>query len=434
MGNSAVPLNWGASSIFIIVSGNHLNAENWVGYTSWAQVLIRETAGSSSQPATYLKVAAPIFVSLNPPINPMVIGASLDSGSFAGYLGSATATQSWGNGTGATTGVNICDYCTGNIYEILLYNAAVNSSVATAISSYAAARYGVHNTFTKQVVMMGDSNTDGSGASLDINYPMQAYPPDWAAFNNGVGGAYLATNWLNQPLTAEMDLLYNGSYSANAMVIMIGTNDIVSGGGTAASVFANLNPYVGQRNAIGWQTIVMPILAVGGAQESVREAYNALLVNTSNYTSPPSAIVDYRGDWRIGGNPIATDFFAGGLHVNAYGAQLLAQYVYRQLNGGTPSVSYSATGPQSGTVGNNITITFTAKALSLGPQGNFLEETITPNDGGAGGTFTPSTIKTGLGVTTATIQYSRPTAGTSSISFTNDGILGNPSTYSFTAN
>jgi hypothetical protein len=89
------------------------------------------------------------------------------------------------------------------------------------------------------------------------------------------------------------------------------------------------------------------------------------------------------------------------------------------------------TGPTTGTAGvasSNFTV-------ALSPVGSNLSgtNTITPSDGGAGGTFTPTSVGLTQGSPSATFTYTAASAGAKTISVTNSSGLTNPSPITYTA-
>jgi hypothetical protein len=83
---------------------------------------------------------------------------------------------------------------------------------------------------------------------------------------------------------------------------------------------------------------------------------------------------------------------------------------------------YEMTGPASGQI--NEASTFTVKL----PKDKTLSTivTITPSDGGAGGTFAPATVQLSSQVPTAVFNYTPVSLGNKTISVTNNGGLTNP--------
>lgn len=105
------------------------------------------------------------------------------------------------------------------------------------------------------------------------------------------------------------------------------------------------------------------------------------------------------------------------------------------LIGGQPFVppvatTYSFTGPASGDAG----LPSTNFIVSL-PGGSTVPVpvTITPDDAGDGGTFTPSSVVVSTGAPSATFTYTAASPGTKTLSVTNDGGLTDPAPLSYLA-
>jgi hypothetical protein len=96
----------------------------------------------------------------------------------------------------------------------------------------------------------------------------------------------------------------------------------------------------------------------------------------------------------------------------------------------TAATAITLTGPSSGTVGSPST-NFTAGAN--GPITGTI--TVTPSDGGDGGTFTPTSVAISSASPTATFTYTAANAGspTATITVTNNGGLTNPSGIAYSA-
>jgi hypothetical protein len=91
----------------------------------------------------------------------------------------------------------------------------------------------------------------------------------------------------------------------------------------------------------------------------------------------------------------------------------------------TPATAHTLTGPASGhahTASSNFTVT---------PNGSFTG-TITPNDGGKGGAFTPASLSWSASNVAKTFTYKPSTAGARTIATTNDGGLANPAGITYT--
>jgi hypothetical protein len=94
------------------------------------------------------------------------------------------------------------------------------------------------------------------------------------------------------------------------------------------------------------------------------------------------------------------------------------------------ATAVTITGPSSGTVGSPST------NFTVGANGTITGTvTVTPNDGGDGGTFTPTSVNISSGSPTGTFTYTpaNPGSPTATINVTNNGGLTNPSGIAFSA-
>ncbi len=102
------------------------------------------------------------------------------------------------------------------------------------------------------------------------------------------------------------------------------------------------------------------------------------------------------------------------------------------LLGGEPAAATAVTlsGPSSGVVG------VPSSNFTVGANGTITGTvTVTPSDGGDGGTFTPTSVAISSGTPTATFTYTPGNVGapTATITVTNDGGLTNPAGIAYTA-
>ena len=96
-----------------------------------------------------------------------------------------------------------------------------------------------------------------------------------------------------------------------------------------------------------------------------------------------------------------------------------------------PTIQYTLSGPSSGTVGvasTNFTVSLTAAGL-MSVTGTLA---VTPNSGGGGGTFTPTTVNLTPGSPSATFTYTPAATGAKNISVPNNGGLINPRSLPYT--
>jgi hypothetical protein len=107
-------------------------------------------------------------------------------------------------------------------------------------------------------------------------------------------------------------------------------------------------------------------------------------------------------------------------------------FLHWAIAAGSASVAttYALSGPSSGTVGvpsTNFTVQLPTGSTVIGIV------TVTPSDGGAGGTFTPTSVGLTTAAPSATFTYTPVSAGAKTISVTNDGGLTNPANLTYTA-
>lgn len=93
-----------------------------------------------------------------------------------------------------------------------------------------------------------------------------------------------------------------------------------------------------------------------------------------------------------------------------------------------PATAVTLSGPASGPT-SAASGAFTAAANGI-ITGTVI---VTPSDGGAGGTFTPSTVSISSGTPSATFTYTAASNGAKTISATNNGSLTNPGTITYTS-
>lgn len=92
------------------------------------------------------------------------------------------------------------------------------------------------------------------------------------------------------------------------------------------------------------------------------------------------------------------------------------------------AANITLSGPTTGSVGSaSSNFTAGADGIIVGTV------VVTPNDGSQGGTFSPTTVSISSGSPTGTFTYTAASTGTKTISTTNNGSLGNPTTIAYVA-
>lgn len=183
----------------------------------------------------------------------------------------------------------------------------------------------------KRVATIGDSNTQGFGLSSTETYParvQQALPNVWTVDNYGVGGT-TCPQVLGNYNTTVKPLNYG------TVVVMCGTNDLRTTGDSAATIYANILEIWRAAKAAKVKVIAMTILPAGAssgtgitytqAMEDRRVAVNASL--RAGAAAEGVTLVDLESTFAGAGSPPAMLHSLDGLHLDATGAQLVANVV-----------------------------------------------------------------------------------------------------------
>jgi lysophospholipase L1-like esterase len=129
---------------------------------------------------------------------------------------------------------------------------------------------------------------------------------------------------------ATVDALYSGSYSANILVVLGGTNDIATAGNvSAATLIASIEGYCTDRQSAGWQVVISTLLprtdaGAGVNHESRRATVNASIV--TNHATYADALADLAANSAIGqlGDEAVKDYYSDLLHLNRNGWHVVA--------------------------------------------------------------------------------------------------------------
>jgi hypothetical protein len=93
---------------------------------------------------------------------------------------------------------------------------------------------------------------------------------------------------------------------------------------------------------------------------------------------------------------------------------------------GVPATGYTLTGPASGAVG------VASSAFTVTPVGGLFTGTVTPSDGGVGGSFSPASLSWSNTSDAKTFTYTPSTVGARTIATTNSNGLSNPAGVAYT--
>lgn len=162
---------------------------------------------------------------------------------------------------------------------------------------------------------------------------------------------------------------------------------------------------------------------------STNATETAATIKAANLTQVVAAAGAQTGNTTVALSP-STTYYGHFVYVDGSSAQSApvdtASFTTPAAPIGATAVTLS--GPTGGVAGVAST-NFTA-----GANGTITGTVVvTPSDAGAGGTFTPTTVSLTSGAPTATFTYTPSTAGTKTISVTNNGSLTNPGAISYAA-
>jgi len=186
-----------------------------------------------------------------------------------------------------------------------------------------------------QLVVDGDSITAGFNCNCTTPYAANVQPllnQPLAVVDLGVPGdtcTELASNFAKSG--SHPAALFVPGLPNNILTIMCGTNDIGSGGATAAQAYASLTSYIKAAQAAGYKVVASTILPFN-KDELTRESYNVLIRQN---TAGADAIADPASDPTIGCSSCSTNhvyFAVDDTHPLGPGQAILANYFANAIN------------------------------------------------------------------------------------------------------
>lgn len=312
----------------------------------------------------------------------------------------------------------------GTIRDFVFYGRALtDNEVTTTLLAYARTR-GVATARFKQAVFVGDSLTHGYYATMNrglvqrVSLPAQVRKH--TAAQSGIQAATLDTNF------AGVDGARRISGERNVYAVWAGVNDILSGGKTGAQAYASVDSIRQKIQANGDLAVGITMTpGSSGGVNTQRTTFNSSMLAAG---AGWDAVVDTTGTPNLENSGNAT-YFPDGLHLSDAAYALLVPLVESAIR---PllrvATSFGFTGPTSGDIGvasTNFTVT---------PDYDY-NGTVTPSDGGAGGTFTPTSLdwSSNKDTTAKTFTYTPAGAGAKTISLANSWSLTAPTPITYTA-
>jgi hypothetical protein len=263
----------------------------------------------------------------------------------------------------------------GDIYEVLVYDAAISDADRDAIRAAFAAAWGASSPLAATWIgYEGDSLTDNNANSNkdDSSWPMQlastaglAAVPKW--FNNAVGGDQLQ-GMLSQTLIST-ELAANAHYANRVVFLWAGFNDIGTGGRTSTQINADLDTWVADHQAAGAVVYVCtlpPYPGFNGTQQTYRTAVNTHITTTLAC----DGVIDLAGDSRLQ-TPSDTTYFLGDqIHLTATGNAVVAELALARL------VTDGYLGYGSAAISTTAAATWTAPAATAAPGARTTASTV----------------------------------------------------------
>lgn len=369
LSNSMTMTSTRAISVFAVASStNSISNYPIIAFNGFAaQFYGGSNTGNTRATNLICATTAPstkLYIPLNPSILGVVSGASATTEYVNGLSSSGAAIASASPSAGGLLGKYSTTYWTGDFYEVVVYNRALNGSEVTDMLAYLNGKYSfLQSSYTKRVIFVGDSMTEGVQTTDNQMYSRKSYPADMECYNMGVGGDIIggtSAAGSRARISSHFDNLWNASYS-NYIVLNEGSNDLVSGGATdGADCFTRLTAFFGEVAALhtwsGYYATTIPDRGNTAGLRAKISAYNTLIrggnAAYTGYSDP-----GYGGDnvlTRFDLNTNTTYFDGDGIHPNNRGSFCFAGHIYAKVTG-SPVAPENVTATKNGSARIDLT-------------------------------------------------------------------------------
>jgi hypothetical protein len=197
----------------------------------------------------------------------------------------------------------------GEVYELGLMDRVLTAQEITDLEAYAQSRYGAWPTYG-QIVIAGDSLTEGQNATTSLGWPN--------ILDNNLRADYLQRSWalgggnLQTQIAANAGnqaLAYDGTLTKNIALCAYGTNDL-GAGRTGAQLLGDMQSWLTTFKTAGFLTAMATITARddvswSGAKETERLAVNAGIPGLDDI----DLVLDFAGISEMS-NPANTTYFS----------------------------------------------------------------------------------------------------------------------------
>ncbi len=300
-GTSRCPISFGAGLVdgmteFTTTTGTQMRLRTWPGNMAapiWGRSGLTVMIVTATASAVTIRVNGEV--------------ASLSAYSAGtltgGYLGTREDTQQWA----------------GELYEFGVLPRAFSAGEITQMEDYAVSYYGRPLSATKEIVIAGDSLTEGRTATNQRGWPWlldNSLGATWQQLSMGRDGAYLGASGTTLVTEAtDLAATYRAGKSKHVAIMAGGTNDLGAGAASAATVLGYAQSWASTMKGAGWYVVLCTVAkrddaAWSGTKETQRLAYNTGLSGLSDV----DAVVDIAGLTELSNPSNATYFDADKLH------------------------------------------------------------------------------------------------------------------------
>ncbi len=283
---AALSIDYGNCAVFaVFASTKQLTTQTIfnVGDLSAGSPLLYLAGGATTEVAKLSCINRAMTTTL--PLGPRPVGVRINAGIPVLYDG--LTNQTFGTvSTGAKTGCTIL-HENGEITRLLVFGTGVTAQEATNAMTYLSTKYSLATSYTKQVIMDGDSygGHNCTGIQTWVNRMIPTLGPLGYRCNDlwhdsNVIASVNARNTIRRAL-------YNGSLTRNVSIFNIGENAwLLDGAVTAAQVYADLITLVQGEVAAGFETWVACGIA-GGSDAAKITTYRSLILGSGHGGSGP---------------------------------------------------------------------------------------------------------------------------------------------------
>lgn len=242
---------------------------------------------------------------------------------------------------GAEIGGNrMTRYFSGRIYRILVYRGSHTPAQYETNRAALAAQYNVQQTYTRQVICRGESNTRGDHATNLQSWPwwLVEQMPELKVYNHGQASSLISTNgssgnvWVGRD-TLTLDPIFNTNLVQNAIIGRGSGNEFI-GAISGTNTYIRLTNWSALRVAAGWK-VYIDTLSNGDPYTDLQVTnFNALIRNpgASYWSGVSDSGVGSPQETRLSDKDNTTYFDVDGLHLTSGGQRVIFEHAQQHVN------------------------------------------------------------------------------------------------------